>query len=279
MDQLCSAAGVEGHALVIDCATEEATPIPLPDDLAVWVVDSGEPRRLTESAYAARRTEAEAAADLLGPLRDAPLDRIEELDDDVLRRRARHVRSECERVRRFAAAMIDGDLSTAGELVTASHRSLRDDAEVSTATLDALVDELAATPGVDPALVADAHDALATSDFYVTWLKRLEGLPRDEWEPHAESARQTWRLLAEEAERRGDAAAAARHGANLEAVIRLARLDPDQLQGLPIPSQCRKCQGGKCRSCKGKSKGKTPPQRAPDNRGAGGGAPVDESGS
>jgi len=145
--------------------------------------------------------------------------------------------------------------------------------------LDALVDELAATPGVDPALVADAHDALATSDFYVTWLKRLEGLPRDEWEPHAESARQTWRLLAEEAERRGDAAAAARHGANLEAVIRLARLDPDQLQGLPIPSQCRKCQGGKCRSCKGKSKGKTPPQRAPDNRGAGGGAPVDESGS
>ncbi len=148
MDQLCSAAGVEGHALVIDCATEEATPIPLPDDLAVWVVDSGEPRRLTESAYAARRTEAEAAADLLGPLRDAPLDRIEELDDDVLRRRARHVRSECERVRRFAAAMIDGDLSTAGELVTASHRSLRDDAEVSTATLDALVDELVARPGV-----------------------------------------------------------------------------------------------------------------------------------
>lgn len=145
--------------------------------------------------------------------------------------------------------------------------------------LDALVDELAATPGADPALVADAHDALATSDFYVTWLKRLEGLPRDEWEPHAESARQTWRLLAEEAERRGDTTAAARHGANLEAVIRLARLDPDQLQGLPIPSQCRTCQGGKCRSCKGKSKAKTPPQRAPDARGAGGGAPVDESGS
>lgn len=145
--------------------------------------------------------------------------------------------------------------------------------------LDTLVDELAATPDADPALVTDAQDALATSDFYVAWLKRLEGLPRDEWEPHAESARQTWRLLAEEAERRGDTAAAARHGANLEAVIRLTRLDPEQLQGLPIPPQCRGCQGGKCRSCKGKSRIRSQPRPVGDARGAGGGAPVDESGS
>ena len=148
MDQLCSAAGVEGHALLIDCATTEITPVPIPDHLAVWVVDSGEPRRLAESGYATLRAEAEAAAALVGPLPAADYDAIEDLADDTLRRRARHVRSECERVLRFAEALTADDLTAAGELVTASHRSLRDDAQVSTPALDALVEALNATPGV-----------------------------------------------------------------------------------------------------------------------------------
>jgi galactokinase len=148
MDQLCSAAGVEGHALLIDCATTEITPVPIPDHLAVWVVDSGEPRRLAESGYATLRAEAEAAAALVGPLPAADYDAIEEITDDTLRRRARHVRSECERVLRFAEALTADDLTAAGELVTASHRSLRDDAQVSTPALDALVEALTGTPGV-----------------------------------------------------------------------------------------------------------------------------------
>ncbi|MFZ4733502.1 MAG: hypothetical protein ACOYK7_13260 [Pirellulales bacterium] len=156
-------------------------------------------------------------------------------------------------------------------------------ADLATASkeLGALVDELATNPGADPAVVADAHDTLATSDFYVTWLKRLEGLPRDEWEPHAESARQAWRLLADEAESRGDIAAARRHGEHLEAMIRLMRMNPEELQGLPIPSQCRSCKGGQCRSCKGRnpSKSKSPSRSRPDARGAGSGPPPDDSGS
>lgn len=148
MDQLCSAAGVEGHALLIDCATTQITPIPVPDHLAVWVIDSGEPRRLAESGYATLRTEAEAAAAIVGPLPAADYDAIEEIADDTLRRRARHVRSECESVLRFAEALTADDLTTAGELMTASHRSLRDDAQVSTPTLDALVEALTSTPGV-----------------------------------------------------------------------------------------------------------------------------------
>ena len=148
MDQLCSAAGMEGHALLIDCATAEISPVPIPDHLAVWVVDSGEPRRLAESGYATLRAEAEAAAALVGPLPAADYDAIEEIADDTLRRRARHVRSECERVLRFAEALTADDLTTAGELVTASHRSLRDDAGVSTPALDALVEALIGTPGV-----------------------------------------------------------------------------------------------------------------------------------
>jgi galactokinase len=144
MDQLCAASGIAGHALLIDCATEEATPVPLPDDVAVWVIESGQPRRLADSAYALRRAQAEAAAERLGPLRDATPTAIDSLEDETLRRRARHVRSECDRVRAFAAAIAVGDLAGAGELVTDSHRSLRDDAEVSTDTLDQLVESLLA---------------------------------------------------------------------------------------------------------------------------------------
>jgi hypothetical protein len=66
---------------------------------------------------------------------------------------------------------------------------------------------------------------------------RLEGLGRDEWEPEAEAARQTYKLLAEDAARRGDPAAAARHREDLEASVRLARMDLSELQGLPLPSQ------------------------------------------
>lgn len=148
MDQLCSAAATEGHALLIDCATEEFTQIPVPEELAVWVVDSGEPRRLAESGYARLRAEAEAAADLVGPLPVADPAAIEAIGDETLRRRARHVRSECARVIAFAEALAVGELAAAGDLVTASHRSLRDDAGVSTPTLDALVATLVSTPGV-----------------------------------------------------------------------------------------------------------------------------------
>ncbi len=148
MDQLCSAAGVAGHALLIDCTTLEVTPVPVPTDLTVWVIDSGQPRTLDGSAYAERRAECEAAAALIGPLPSAPAEHIELLDDELHRRRARHVRSECDRVRAFAAALAADDAERAGELMLESHASLRDDFEVSTPTLDALVERLAARPGV-----------------------------------------------------------------------------------------------------------------------------------
>ena len=126
MDQLCSAAGVAGHALLIDCTTLDITPVPVPPDVAVWVIDSGQPRTLDGSAYAQRRAECEAASQLIGPLPSAPLEHIELLDDPLLRRRARHVRSECDRVRAFAAAFGSGDPERAGELMLASHASLRE---------------------------------------------------------------------------------------------------------------------------------------------------------
>lgn len=105
------------------------------------------------------------------------------------------------------------------------------------ADLKALADEVAADPGADPKLAADVRSAAANSQYYATWLMRLEGAPRDEWEAEIESARQGYKLLAEEAEKRGDAAAAAKFKGDLEAAVRLERLELAELQGLPLPSQ------------------------------------------
>jgi hypothetical protein len=105
------------------------------------------------------------------------------------------------------------------------------------ADLTSLVDELAADSAADATLFADARSTLANSQYYMTWLMRLEGFGREAWEPEAESARQAYKLLAEEAEKRGDAASAKKHREDLEASIRLARMDLSELQGLPLPSQ------------------------------------------
>lgn len=136
-----------------------------------------------------------------------------------------------------------------------------------------LVSELTADPSADPKLVADARSALANSQYYATWLMRLEGLGRDEWEPEIESARQTYKLLAEDADKRGDTAAAAKHREDLEAAIRLERMELSELQGLNLPKQCKGC----C-SCMGRkpNKGKVPKNQ--DVRGAGGAPPIDDSG-
>lgn len=148
MDQLTVTAGIDGHALLIDCTTLAITPVRVPDEAVVLVLDSGEPRRLAASAYAERRAQCEAAAAIVGPLRDATLADLHTIDDKELRRRARHVVSENQRVRDFAAALETGDLDAAGEAMTASHISLRDDFAVSTPSLDHLVAALDETPGV-----------------------------------------------------------------------------------------------------------------------------------
>ena len=148
MDQLAVAAGVDGHALLIDCATDDVTPIRIPESAAFWVVDSGQARELAGSEYATRRTQAEAAAAIVGPLPHALAADIEAIEDPVMRARARHVRTECNRVHAFAAALAGDDLVRAGQLMVDSHRSLRDDYEVSTPVLDALVDRLVGVDGV-----------------------------------------------------------------------------------------------------------------------------------
>lgn len=148
MDQLASVAGVDGSLLVMDCGAETVTPVPLPEEVAVVAVHSGQSRSLAASAYAERRAQCAAAEAEVGPLRDATVAEVGAIVDPVLRRRARHVVTENARVGAFVAALQSGDFASAGEVLVAGHRSLADDFEVSTPVLDELVDRLLATPGV-----------------------------------------------------------------------------------------------------------------------------------
>jgi galactokinase len=148
MDQLAVTAGVEGSALLIDFADLSVRPIPVPEGAEILVVHSGEHRTLDRTPYTARRAECEAAAYRLGPLGRLGADAMLGLPDPLLRRRARHVVTECDRVRWCAAALGSGDLVDAGRLMSASHASLSEDFDASTPALDALVQHLQAMPGV-----------------------------------------------------------------------------------------------------------------------------------
>jgi galactokinase len=139
-DQLAALCGVEGHALLLDCRTLEFEPIAIPAAARVVIVHSGVPRTLAGSPWATRRAEALALAERLGlrVLRDAT---FEQVRDEP---RGRHVVSEMARVLEFATALRAGDVERLGACMLAGHASLRDDMEVSTPELDALVDALVA---------------------------------------------------------------------------------------------------------------------------------------
>lgn len=147
MDQLCIASARSEHATLIDCHTNEVTHIPVPSDLDV-VVRFVAHRTLEGSAYADRVAECAAAEAEIGPLRVATLDDVERLGQETIRRRARHVVAENQRVRDFAAALEHADYPRLGQLLVDGHASLRDDYDTSTPQMDAAVDALNATKGV-----------------------------------------------------------------------------------------------------------------------------------
>ncbi|MBW3620024.1 MAG: galactokinase, partial [Actinobacteria bacterium] len=145
MDQMASLLGRGDHAVLIDCGTLEHRTVPLPSDHVLVVLDSGVRRRLGDTGYARRAQELDAASRVLGGRRpaDVPLDELPRLLADLeplLARRLRHVVTENDRVRAAVVALEAGDLRRLGELLAAGHASLRDDFEVSTPELDALVE-------------------------------------------------------------------------------------------------------------------------------------------
>src|SRR5208282_2298008 len=146
MDQFTSVSARYNHALLLDCRSCTATPVRLDDPaVSVMVINTNVRHQLTDGAYAKRRNQCETAARTLEvkALRDATVPHLKKarkrLEAEVYRR-ARHVITENERTVQFAHALQARQWSTVGALMYASHRSLRDDYEVSCPELDAIVD-------------------------------------------------------------------------------------------------------------------------------------------
>jgi galactokinase len=149
LDPIAITAAAPGHALHIDFATLETRQVAVPEEAAFVVVHSEAPRLLTESPYAQRRAECDTAANVLGrPLGLCDLGDLSELADPVLRRRARHVVTECARVREVERLLGRRNLAGVGAVMTDGHRSLAGDYKVSVPAVDDLVDHLLAQPGV-----------------------------------------------------------------------------------------------------------------------------------
>jgi galactokinase len=141
MDQMASSLADTRSMLFLDTRTLQRRVLPLPARAEILVIDSGVARSLAASKYNERRAECEEAARLLGikALRDVSDAAALEKLPQPLRQRARHVVSENDRVLRALECI---DAAAFGELMNASHRSLRDDYEVSIAPLDRLVELL-----------------------------------------------------------------------------------------------------------------------------------------
>jgi galactokinase len=146
MDQSASLECCRGHALLLDCRSLATAQVPL--DLAaaaaeLLVLDTRARHEHAGGSYTSRRRACEQAAALLGvpTLRDVTdLAELDRLPDPVLRRRARHVVTDNRRVLEVTGLLRSGDVADVGPLLTESHRSLRDDFEVSWPQADVAVD-------------------------------------------------------------------------------------------------------------------------------------------
>jgi galactokinase len=153
MDQFISVLGQENRVLLLDCRSRKPELVPMTDPaVTVLIINTNVKHQLTGSEYPARRKQCELAAKVLGvpSLRDATADMLEQTRskmDQVVFRRARHVIGEIERTVHAAEGVRATNWPTVGQLMYASHASLRDDYEVSCPELDAVV-EIAGRIGV-----------------------------------------------------------------------------------------------------------------------------------
>ena len=190
MDQFISALGQAGHALLIDCRDLSHQAVPLPETTRIVVCDSHIERALAASAYNERRQECEQAVELLRAwypkitqLRDVSVAQFQAHEADLpepVRSRARHVVTENTRTLQAAEVLRRGDVTTFGQLMNASHASLRDDYAVSVPAMDQLVDIAQHQPGCYGSRLTGAGfggctvslvDETAVEDFQVAILK------------------------------------------------------------------------------------------------------------
>lgn len=145
MDQLISAMGNEGKAMLLDCQSFAIEHSPLPDSHQIVIINSNVKRGLVDSEYNLRRQQCEQAASLLGvaSLREATMEMLEIAKvhmSDVVYRRAKHIITENKRTLEASEALKTGDMATVSRAMAASHVSMRDDFEITVPPIDFLVE-------------------------------------------------------------------------------------------------------------------------------------------
>jgi galactokinase len=190
MDQMAAMCCREGAAMFLDTRSLEMEHLHLAlDDLTLLVVDVGTPHRLVEGSYARRRADCEAASRELDvpSLRDATAADVGRLFDETMRRRALHVVTENRRVLEVASLLRRDATAGIGPILTASHVSLRDDFEVSTPELDAVVEACIRGGALGARMTGAGFGgcviALVSNDAISQVNVRLSALPSDGGEP------------------------------------------------------------------------------------------------
>jgi len=158
MDQYSVACCKRGEAMMLDCRSLETTSVSLPNNIALLLTNSGAKHQLTNSGYNDRADECRQAVELIAEgdsdvqsLRDVSMSsllKVEKKLGECLFRRSRHVVSENRRVTDAVAALRSGNINRLGEVVSASHASLRDDFEVSCDEIETLIEIADACDGV-----------------------------------------------------------------------------------------------------------------------------------
>jgi len=154
MDQLISAMGQQSHAMLLDCKDLSFEDAPIPDDLALFIVNSNVKRGLVDSEYNLRRQQCEQVAKYFGvsALRNVTLEQLnsaKEQIEPVLFRRARHVITENYRAVTTLRALKNNNMAIISAAMKESHASLRDDFEVTTKEMDGLVEIIDSVLGID----------------------------------------------------------------------------------------------------------------------------------
>src|SRR6266853_6363869 len=146
MDQFISVMGKKDHLLLLDCRSRKPELVPMTDSsVSLLITNTNVKHELTGGEYATRRAQCEEAAGILGlsSLRDAEPERLQRARakmDTKVYRRAKHVLGEIERTLHAAKGVRASNWPTVGQLMYASHASLRNDYEVSCPELDTVVE-------------------------------------------------------------------------------------------------------------------------------------------
>jgi len=146
MDQLCVAIGKPNTATLIDCHSLDVQHVAIPDEIEV-VTRFVSHRTLVGSEYSERVEDCRQVEAIIGPLRLATINDLQKITDQRLLQRARHVITENQRVRDFAAALSQKDFASAGGLMLASHHSLANDYETSNGQVERAVQDMMREPG------------------------------------------------------------------------------------------------------------------------------------